>query len=331
MYKRFPVSRLKFQQSYSTSKMVTATKSTKTFKLNSGYEIPAIGLGTWQSAPNDAYKAVLAAIKAGYKHIDTAWVYGNEDEVGKAIKDSGVPREELFITTKLWNTKHTDVAAALDVSLKQLGLDYIDLYLIHWPIPFNPKGNDGTFPTVEKDGKTLPDIVYDDEDLLKTWKQLETIVKTSDKIKSIGVSNVTLKQLTDLLAKLEIKPLVNQVENHPFLPQHELVKTCVDNGVLVEAYSPLGSTGAPILSNDVIKSIADKYQVSPATVVISWQIWRGVIVLPKSVTEQRIIDNLNTIELSKEDGELINEISKSNHLRICDPAAFWLYDLFGSK
>lgn len=246
--------------------MVEASNSTKLYKFYNGKEIPALGLGTWQSTDEEAYNAVLAALKAGYKHIDTAWIYGNEAQIGKAIKDSGVPRSELFITSKLWGTKHTDPESAIKESLKLLQLDYLDLYLIHWPVTLNPNGNDPKFPKLADGSRDL----LKDWSFVKTWELVQPLV-AKGYTKSIGVSNFSAKKLKTLLdlPTTTIKPVVNQVELHPYLPQPKLLEFCKENDILVEAYSPLGSTASPLFKDETLIKIAEANGVSVATIMIS--------------------------------------------------------------
>lgn len=280
--------------------------SVKSFKLVNGQEIPAIGLGTWRSTEEEAYNAVITALNAGYRHIDTAAGYGNEEPIGRAIRDSKIPREQLFITTKLWGTWHHDPETALKNSLKKLGLSYVDLYLMHWPIALNPNGNNPSIPT-RPDG--LRDILYD-WSFVKTYKLMEPLVGKG-MTKSIGVSNCSVKYLTELLSSgVTVFPAVNQVELHPYLPQHDLLKYCSEKGIILEAYSPLGSSDSPLLKDEIINKIADKYEVSSATVLISWGVWRGTVVLPKSVSAKRIESNLQLIELKDEDGRELDGLAE---------------------
>lgn len=281
---------------------VTSTK-TPSFKLNTGALLPAIGLGTWKSSEEDAYTAVLSALNAGYKHIDTAAIYRNERAVGKAIRDSGIPRDELFITTKLWSTQHRDPKAALDGSLERLGLDYVDLYLIHYPVAFKTDriedGNPFCFPLLPN-GKRDLDIV--DWDFVKTWRLVQHLPE-SGKCKAVGVSNFSINNLKTLLESDEkfAVPAVNQVEIHPQLPQTELIDFCKSKDIVVEAYSPLGSTGSQMLTDDTLQKIAEKYDAQPAQILINWGISRGYCVLPKSVTPKRIEANARIIDIKKED------------------------------
>lgn len=270
------------------------------FKLNTGAEIPAVGLGTWQSAPGEVENAVSHAIAVGYRHIDTAFCYQNEQEVGQGIKEalaSGkVKREDLFVTTKLWCSYHTRVEEALDASLKNLGLDYIDLYLMHWPVAFNPNGNHPLFPKLP-DGSRDIDHSHSH---VTTWKNMEKLLGTG-KVKAIGVSNYSKLYLEQLLPHATVVPAVNQIENHPALPQQEIVDFCKEKGIHITAYSPLGSTGSPLFTAEPIVEVAKKRGVSPATVLLSWHIARGSSVLPKSVTPSRIEENRNLIKLDKSD------------------------------
>lgn len=286
--------------------------NSKVYALNDGNKIPAIGLGTWRASERGvATISVASALKNGYKHIDTAAAYGNEDEVGAGIKASGVPREEIFVTTKLWNTAHDDVEGALDSSLEKLGLDYVDLYLIHWPI------------CVSGDKPAKPE----EFDYLETYKKVQKLVATG-KVKSVGISNFTKHKVQKLLADPEvtIKPVVNQIEAHPLLPQEELKEYLTEQGIVIEAYSPLGSHGAPLFANPTIKAIAEKNNVEPAQVLISWAVQRGTVVLPKSVKESRIISNLKTFTLSDEDFATLNKLSEVDGVvRTCAP----VWDVFG--
>ena len=277
--------------------------------MNTGAHIPAIGLGTWQSTEEEAYNAVLTAIKAGYRHIDTAFVYGNEVPVGKAIADSGVPRSELFITTKLAPINMLDPAKALDVSLKNLGLEYVDLYLMHWPVALNPENKSHpTFPTLPNGNR---DIVLD-RDFVDAYKDMQPLYKLG-KARAIGVSNFSVKNLKRLLSSpgVDVRPACNQVELHPYLPQPKLLEFCKKENIILEAYSPLGSTNSPLFEDKGLLELADKYKVSPANIMISWAVWRGTVVLPKSVTPSRIESNFKLVDLSDEDGEKINSISST--------------------
>ncbi|KKY29099.1 putative d-galacturonic acid reductase [Phaeomoniella chlamydospora] len=211
----------------------------KSFKLNNGLEIPSIGFGTWQAAPGQVEAAVETALKAGYRLIDCAYCYGNEAEVGAGLKkafESGIKREEVFVTGKVWCTYMSRVEENLDMTLKDLGLQYLDLYLVHWPVAYNPNGNHEKFPM-------LPDNSARDVDWsqthIDTWHSMERLLETG-KVKSIGVCNYSKKYLDQLLPVAKVIPAVNQIENHPLLPQTEVVEECKKHGILVEAYSPCG-------------------------------------------------------------------------------------------
>ncbi|CAI7566384.1 unnamed protein product [Penicillium glandicola] len=281
------------------------------FKLNTGAEIPALGLGTWQSQPGEVARAVAHAIKVGYRHIDAALCYGNENEVGQGIKeaiDAGiVKREDLFVTTKLWCSFHARVEEGLQQSLTDLGLDYVDLYLMHWPLAMNHKGNHNIFPKLA-DGSR--DIIHSHSHVT-TWKSMEKLVGTG-KVKAIGVSNYSVKYLEELLPQATIVPAANQIENHPLLPQQEIVDFCNKAGIHITAYSPLGSTGSPLFTAEPIVAVAEKRGVSPATVLLSWHIARGSSVLAKSVTPDRIEANrAGLIHLDAEDVATLRKYSDS--------------------
>ncbi|ORY25638.1 putative NADP(+) coupled glycerol dehydrogenase [Naematelia encephala] len=275
------------------------------FKLNTGATIPAIGLGTWQAKPGEVRDAVAHALKSGYTHIDCALCYQNEDEVGQGIKDSGVPREKIFITSKVWCTYHDRVEECLDITLKSLGTDYLDLYLVHWPVRTVENGTVKLFPT-KPDGSRNIDWEWDQAD---TWRQMEALVEKG-KVKAIGVSNVSEILLEKLSKTWKIVPAVNQIEIHPYLPQHSLKKYCDSKGILLQAYSPLGSTSSPMLSDPEIQEIADKHGVPLATILISWAVNRGTVVLPKSVTPSRIASNLKVVKLDADDMAKLDGMSE---------------------
>lgn len=223
--------------------MQKLTSLTSGLKLSNGVTIPGLGYGTYQTPPEDAYRAVTDALAVGYRHIDTAALYGNESGVGQAVKDSGLKREEVFITSKLWNTErgYDKTMAAFEKTLAELGTDYLDLYLIHWP------ANEKQF------GQEAAALNLD------TWRAFEDLYKAG-KIKAIGVSNFMPNHLEALLAQAEIKPMVNQIEVHPGWPQTEAIRYCQRNDILVEAWAPLGEAAA--LSNPVLAKIAAKYDSS---------------------------------------------------------------------
>lgn len=263
--------------------------SEETYRLNNGERIPMIGFGTWQAADGkEAEKSVLSALEAGYRHIDTAAIYKNEESVGRAIKKSGIKREELFVTTKLWNDSHSYESAklAIEESLKKLDLDYVDLYLIHWP---NPLAIRGEYQVANAE----------------SWRAMEEAV-SEGKIKSIGVSNFHPHHLKELLKTAIIKPVVNQIYLNPSDSQPELVNYCQKQDILLEAYSPLGT--GQIFEILELKQLTEKYQKTVAQIVLRWSIQHGFLPLPKSVTAERIAENINIFdfELSEDDMLLID-------------------------
>ncbi|KAK0655110.1 NADP-dependent oxidoreductase domain-containing protein [Cercophora newfieldiana] len=279
----------------------------KTFKLNTGQDIPALGLGTWQSEAGQVQKAVAHALKSGYKLIDGAYCYGNEDEVGAGLAEafaSGIKREDIFVVSKVWATYNTRVELGLDKSLKSLGLDYVDLFLVHWPLLMNPEGNHDKFPKLPNGER---DIIHSHSHI-DTWKQMEALLSTG-KTKAIGVSNYSKRYLEQLLPHAKVIPAVNQIENHPALPQQEIVNLCREKGIHIMAYSPLGSTGGPLFTAEPVVKIAEKHGVKPAAVLLSYHIPRGSTVLAKSVTPERIDENKKLIDLDAEDIKLLDDYS----------------------
>ncbi|KAN0084071.1 NADP-dependent oxidoreductase domain containing protein [Tylopilus felleus] len=280
--------------------------SSRLIKLNNGQAIPAVGLGeldlrrrgkvdyeycetagTWQSKPNEVARAVETALRAGYRHLDCAWAYGNEKEVGQGLRASGVPREEVFITSKLWCTYHTRVEECLDQTLANLGTDYLDLYLIHWPVALNPNGNHPVFPTRPNGNRD----VDESRDLRATWKDMEAMVKKG-KVKSIGASNFSQMMLEKILPTVEIIPAVDQLELHLYNPQLQLLDYLKSKTIVPQAYSPLGSTSSPLFTDEVATEIARKYGLQTADVLLGYLLAKNVVVLPKSVTPARIEANL---------------------------------------
>jgi diketogulonate reductase-like aldo/keto reductase len=265
--------------------MPTSLKDTTT--LHNGVKMPWVGLGVFKVTDGDeVIQSVKAAIKNGYTSIDTAAIYKNEEGVGQAIKESGVPREELFITSKLWNSEqgYESTLKAFETSMEKLGLDYLDLYLIHWP------------------GKNK---------YKETWKAFEKLYKEG-RIRAIGVSNFQIHHLEDLIASAEIKPMVNQVEFHPHLTQKELKAYCEKEGIQLEAWSPLKQ--GQLLNEPVLQEIAEKYNKSVAQVILRWDIQQGVVTIPKSVKEHRIIENADIFdfELTAEEMERIDGLNQDS-------------------
>jgi len=249
----------------------------KTYTLNTGAKIPALGLGTWQSKPHEVEKAVEIALRKGYRHIDTALAYGNEEEVGRGIKNSGVPRSEIWLTTKLDNSWHARVAEGIDSSLKSLDTDYVDLYLVHWPSSTDP--NDLK--------KHLPYW-----DFIKTWQEMQKLPATG-KVRNIGVSNFGIKNLEKLLndPSTKIVPAVNQIELHPNNPSPKLVAYNASKGIHSTGYSCLGSTNSPLYSDKTLLSLAEEKGKTPQQILLAWGLQKGWSVIPKSVNKERIEKN----------------------------------------
>lgn len=247
-----------------------------TRELNNGMKMPGMGLGTWKSTGKKAYNAVTWALDAGYRLIDTAAFYRNEKQVGKAIRDSDIEREDIFVTTKLWNSDQGREKArkAFEKSFTKLDIGYIDLYLVHWPIP----------------GKRH-----------ESWETLMNLLET-DNLKAIGVSNYTIDHLKELLDKSDIKPVVNQVEFHPFLYQEELLEFCKSENIQLEAYSPLARANR--FDNSVLKEVADNQEKTVPQVMIRWSIQKGIIPIPKSVHEKYIRENRNVFDFSLSEDQM---------------------------
>ena len=248
------------------------------YRLNNGVEIPVLGFGTWKAADGEeAYQAVLAALKAGYRHIDTAAGYCNESDVGKAIKDSGIDRSEIFITSKLWlqDYGYENAKKGIETSMKLLGVDYIDLYLLHQPYG----------------------------DYLGAWKALEEAYHAG-KIKSIGISNITVNLWNKFKDGMTVMPAVNQVEFNPFVQQKELRKVMSENDIRLEAWYPLGHGNKDLLENETIVSLAKKYNKNAGQIILRWIYQEGVISLPKSTNEERMKGNIDIFDFELTDEEM---------------------------
>jgi len=281
----------------------TGQGTKKVFTLNTGDKMPGVGLGTWQSKPNEVREAVKVALQGGYRHIDTALAYGNEAEVGQGIKDSGVPRSEIWVTTKLDNPWHKRVTQGIDSSLKDLQLDYVDLYLMHWPCSTDP----------DDLSKHLPDW-----DFIKTWAEMQKLPGTG-KVKNIGVSNFAIKNLEKLLKDPSCKtvPAVNQVELHPNNPSPKLIAYNKEKGIHSTAYSCLGSTDSPLYKDKTLLELAEKKGKTPQQVLLMWGLQRDCSVIPKSVTKSRIEKNfeLDGWDLTTEEMKQLSSLG--DRFKVC--------------
>jgi methylglyoxal/glyoxal reductase len=260
-----------------------------TITLNNNVQIPVLGLGVYQTPPgNITQDAVDFALKVGYRHIDTARIYGNEADVGRAFRESRLPRRDLFVTTKLWNSDqgYESALRACEASLKRLGLDYLDLYLIHFPVPELRK---------------------------ESWKAMEALLENG-KCRAIGVSNFTIQHLEELLEEAEVTPAVNQVEVHPFLYQKELLEYCRRKGVQVEAYSPLAR--GERFKHPRVASLAKKYSKTPAQLMIRWGLQHRLVVIPKSTREERIRENSQVFDFEILDEDMASLDSLNEDLRL---------------
>lgn len=304
----------------------------KTIAFRNGDQMPILGLGTWKSEPGQVYDAVREAIRVGYRHFDCAALYGNEAEIGHALRDAfskdGVKRSDLWITSKLWGHAHARalVAPTLTRTLQDLGVDYLDLYLVHWPIPLKP----GTIvPTSAADF-----LAPEEAPIERTWQGMEDAVDAG-LTHHVGVSNFSVEKLAALLQHCRVRPEVNQVELHPFLQQNTLVSYCEAEGVHVTAYAPLGSTDRPdfmkgsddpsLLGNQVIASIAAAHRCTPAQVLLAWHVQRGVSVIPKTVRPDRLEENLAAADIPLTADDMTRIASLDQGFRYLD-GGFWFVE-----
>lgn len=290
-------------------------------KLNNGRTIPALGLGT--VPPDDPSKVkdqVITAVKAGFRHIDTAWYYGTEKYIGQALKElfeqGVVKREDLFITTKVWPSYYHSPEKSLDTSLKDLGIDYIDLFLQHWPICFHADENG--LPPVPRDdnGKLL----FDDDPttgtkFIEVYQTLEKILENTTKVRSIGVSNYSIEKLSKLLPVAKYVPAVNQIEYHPQLPQQDLIQYATSKGIHIEAYSPYGATGGPVLKVPLVKELAAKYDVTENEIAQAYHILQGRSVVPRNSNLERIKTIVRLPELTKDELDALYKVGEENPTR----------------
>ena len=300
--------------------------------LSNGDRMPLLGLGTWKSESRQVYTAVREAIKIGYRHIDCASVYGNEKEVGDAIRDAiqnhDVTRSELWITSKLWSNCHGKdrVEAALNQSIQNLSVDYLNLYLIHWPVSIKPE---------KAFAESVDDLLSPEQSpMSETWEAMESACEKG-LTRHIGVSNFSVQKLQKLLSSCKQKPEVNQVEHHPLLQQQALLEYCASEGILITAYSPLGSMDRPqslkvkdapvVLENPVIRSIAETRGCSPAQVVLAWDVQRGISAIPKSVKPSRLLENLQAAEIKLSTSELQTMEALDQNTRLVN-GSFWVME-----
>ena len=256
-----------------------------TAKLNNGILIPRLGLGVYQiPLGKSTFNAVKYALKVGYKHIDTAKIYGNESDVGEAIQDSDIKRDKIFVTTKVWNSDqgYDSTLKAFDASLRRLGLSYIDLYLVHWPVQ---------------------------KKIVETWKAMTTLLKNG-KLRAIGVSNYDINEIKETIQNSDTIPAINQVEFHPFLFQKDLLQFCKSNGIQLEAYSPL--TRGKKLNHPQLIRLGEKYNKSPAQILVRWSLQHNLIVIPKSSHEERILENSRVFDfyINEKDMETLNSLNE---------------------
>ena len=278
--------------------MTAPSPTVPVLALHDGRSIPQLGYGVFKVENEVAADVTAQALQAGYRHLDTAKVYGNEEGVGRAIRDSGVPREELFVTTKLWNDaqRFDDAIAACEASLERLGLEYVDLYLVHWAVPAQ-----GTY--------------------VEAWRALIELQRRG-LVRSIGVSNYPLQQLTEAIEATGVAPAVHQIELHPYFQQRELRAIHAQHGILTEAWGPLGQGKSDLLENATITAVAAAHEATAAQVVLAWHLAKGIITIPKSVTPSRIVENLAAarLTLTAEEVASIDALDRPDGRGGADPA-----------
>ncbi|KAJ8624655.1 hypothetical protein MRB53_033185 [Persea americana] len=304
--------------------------------LSSGYQMPVMGLGVWRMEGKSIKHLIINAINMGYRHFDCAADYKNEAEVGDAFAEAFqtglVKREELFITTKLWNSDHGHVLEACKDSLNKLQLEYLDLYLVHFPIATKHTGVGTTDSALDDDGVLDIDTTIS---LETTWRAMEDLV-SKGLVRSIGISNYDIFLTRDCLAYSKVKPAVNQIETHPYFQREPLVKFCQKHGICVTAHTPIGGAAAntewfgsvSCLDDPVLKGLAKKYNKSVAQIVLRWGIQRNTVIIPKTSKIERLKENFQVFdfELSKEDMDLIKSVDRNQ--RTNQPARFWGIDLY---
>ena len=279
--------------------MTASHPAVPTLEIRGAAPIPQLGYGVFKVDPDIAADVSAQALAAGYRHIDTAKIYGNEEGVGRAIAESGIPREELFVTTKLWDDAHAfdDAIAACEASLERLGLDYVDLYLIHWAVPSQGQH-------------------------VEAWKALIALQERG-LVRAIGVSNFPAQQLAEVIEDTGVVPAIHQIELHPYFQQRELRAIHAEHGILTEAWGPLGQGKSDLLENPAVTAIAEAHGATPAQVVLAWHLAHGIVTIPKSVTPSRIVENLAAaeLELTADEVAAIDALDREDGRGGTDPAS----------